>query len=58
VSNDLRNAEITAFFDEHAKRTDGVLGLYATLDTAQLVADGRAGSLSEEDRTLLESLGL
>ena len=57
VSDELRNAEVTAYFDEHAKRSDGVLGLYATLYTAQLVADRRAGSLSEEDRTLLESLG-
>ncbi len=58
VSDNLRNAEITAHFNEHAKRSDGVLGLYATLYTAQLVADRDAGILSEEDRTLLEGLGL
>ena len=58
VSGDLRNATVTAFFDEHAKRSDGVLGLYATLYTARLVADREEGILSEENRTLLESLGL
>ncbi len=58
VSDDLRNAEVTAYFDEHAKRSDGLLGLYATLYTARLVADREEGILSEENRTLLESFGL
>ena len=58
VSDDLRNAEVTTYFDEHVKRSDGVLGLYATLYTARLVADREEGILSEENQTLLESLGL
>lgn len=58
VRDNLRNAEVTALFDEHAKRSDGVLGLYATLYTARLVADREAGNPSEQDRALLDSLGL
>lgn len=57
VSDNLRNATVTAHFNEHAKRSDGVLGLYATLYTAELIADRDKGAISEEDRTLLEELG-
>ncbi|NNF59409.1 MAG: hypothetical protein HKN04_14330 [Rhodothermaceae bacterium] len=51
-------AEATALFNEHAKRSDGVLGLYATLYTAQLLADREAGVLAPEDAVLLDQLGL
>lgn len=54
----LRDPEVTAFFDEHRKRSDTVLGLYNTLFVARLRADRRAGRLSAEDALLLQALGL
>ena len=45
-------------FDEHGRRTDGVLGLYATLYAAQLLTDRDAGRHSDEDAALLDRLGL
>lgn len=50
--------DLVAFFEEHAKRSDGVLGLYGTLYTAGLLADREAGRLTSEDAALLEQLGL
>jgi hypothetical protein len=50
--------DLAAVFDEHARRSDGVLGLYATLYTARLLADREAGRLAPEDAALLERLGL
>ena len=54
----LRDPEVTAFFDEHRKRSDTVLGIYNTLFVARLRADRRAGRLGEADVRLLEGLGL
>ncbi|MEM6336789.1 MAG: hypothetical protein AAF752_09480 [Bacteroidota bacterium] len=54
----LRNGEIVSFFDEHRKRSDTLLGLYATLYTAELVAQREAGTLSQEDADLLNALGI
>lgn len=50
--------DLAAFFDEHAKRSDGVLGLYGTLYAARLLADRDAGTAAPADRALLEELGL
>lgn len=50
--------DLTAVFDEHATRSDGVLGLYATLFTARLLADREAGRITPADATLLGRLGL
>ncbi|HMB94276.1 MAG TPA: hypothetical protein VKP65_25725 [Rhodothermales bacterium] len=58
VGDDLRDREVVAFFDEHRKRSDTILGLYNTLFVAQLRAERRAGSLSEADAALLDQLGL
>ena len=58
VDDALRDPEVTAFFDEHRKRSDTVLGIYNTLFVAQLRADRRAGRLGEADVRLLEGLGL
>lgn len=58
VADDLRDAEVTAFFDEHRKRSDTVLGLYNTLFVAQLRADRAAGTISSDDAALLTTLGL
>jgi hypothetical protein len=49
---------LVASFDEHAKRSDGVLGLYGTLYTARLLADREAGRITPEDAELLEALGV
>ena len=54
----LGDAEVVAFFDEHRKRSDTVLGIYNTLFVARLRADRRAGRLGEADVRLLEGLGL
>ncbi|MDX1438756.1 MAG: hypothetical protein R3284_02530 [Rubricoccaceae bacterium] len=58
VADDLRNAEATTLFDEHARRSDGVLGLYCTLYTAGLLSEREAGTISDDDRVLLQHLGL
>ncbi len=58
VGPSMRNAEVVAFFDEHAKRSDTALGVYGTLFVSALLADRAAGRLSAEDAALLESLGL
>ncbi len=51
-----RDAEVARYFAEHAKRSDTVLGLYATIHVSKL----RAGrdTLSTANRRLLEDLGL
>jgi hypothetical protein len=58
VDDALRDAEVVAFFDEHSKRSDHVLGLYGTLFIAQLRAQEAAGSLPAADAALLDDLGL
>lgn len=57
VGSDMRNAEIVTFFNEHAKRSDTVLGLYGTLFVSKLIADRDAGRLASEDASLLQTLG-
>ncbi len=42
VPDAWRDADLVAFFDEHRKRSDHVLGLYATLFAAKLRAAGEA----------------
>lgn len=58
VGPELRNAEVVALFDEHAKRSDTVLGVYNTLFVSGLLADRRAGRLAPEDAALLDGVGL
>ena len=58
VDSALRNAEVVRFFNEHRKRSDTVLGLYATLFVSQMQVQRAEGTLSEADATLLEELGL
>lgn len=58
VPDAWRSAEATALFDEHRRRDDGVLGLYATLYAGRLLAARDAGTLADDDRQLLERLGL
>lgn len=58
VSDELRNPEVTALFNEHARRSDGVLGIYCTLYTARLIADREQGVITDEDRAMLNHLGL
>jgi hypothetical protein len=58
VGPEMRNAEVTALFDEHARRSDTVLGVYNTLFVSGLLTDRAAGRLSPEDAALLDGLGL
>lgn len=58
VGQNLRDAEVVRFFQEHSKRSDTVLGIYNTLFVTQLRAQRQAGTISDEDTQLLKQLGL
>jgi hypothetical protein len=58
VGPEMRNADVVALFDEHARRSDTVLGVYNTLFVSGLLADRRAGRLVPEDAALLDGLEL
>lgn len=53
VPPSLRNADVVAYFDEHRKRSDTVLGVYNTLFVSGLL---QAPSLTDADRVLLQAL--
>ncbi len=53
-----RSADATARLQEHARRDDGVLGLYATVYTGRLLAARTAGTAPPADLALLTRLGL
>ncbi|MEO1572599.1 MAG: hypothetical protein AAFU51_15185 [Bacteroidota bacterium] len=62
IDEATRDAEetraVTERFAEHRTRSDSVLGLYATLFVADLLADRRAGrALDAEDEATLAALG-
>ncbi|MEM8557615.1 MAG: hypothetical protein AAGG50_07315 [Bacteroidota bacterium] len=62
VRDAVRNAEatraVTERFAEHRERPDSVLGIYATLYVADLLADRRAGlPIAPEDEAVLTALG-
>lgn len=57
VGDELRSAKTTAFFDEHQKRDDSVLGLYATLYISQLQLKTR-NDLSDTELQILDSFSL
>ena len=58
VPDAWRSSEATALFQEHARRDDGVLGLYATLYAGRLMAERADGVLAPNDASLLDRLGL
>jgi hypothetical protein len=58
VPDAWRRADAVARFEEHARRADGVLGLYATLYAGRLIAAREAGTLGADDAAWLERLGL
>ncbi len=58
VDDRLRNKEVAAYFDEHRKRSDMILGIYNTLYVSEMLERRRNGDLSKEDETLLNNLGL
>ena len=58
VPEAVRSPEATALFQEHARRADGVLGIYATVHAGRLMAARDAGTISPEDAALLDALGL
>ena len=58
VGDSLRDPDVVRYFDEHRQRSDGVLGLYATLLVSELRAEREQGRLDPSIINLLESLGL
>lgn len=58
VAEAARSREATVLFNEHARRDDGVLGLYATVYAGRLLAARAAGTLDPADAVLLDRLGL
>lgn len=50
--------DLVRFFDEHRKRSDGILGLYATLFVTHLREERVSGTISGEHSRLLDTLGL
>ncbi len=55
---EMPDADLVRFFDEHRKRSDGILGLYATMFVTHLRQERAAGTISEEHSRLLDTLGL
>ena len=58
VPDAWRRPDVAARFNEHAARTDGVLGLYATVYVGRRLAERAAGTISARDAALLDRLGL
>ncbi|QXD15357.1 hypothetical protein GQ464_018515 [Rhodocaloribacter litoris] len=59
VDEALRNGEVVAFFNEHRRRGDAVLGIYATLYVADLLQRSRSGRfVAPEDRSVLARIGV
>lgn len=56
VEGPARDAQVVDFFAEHARRSDRVLGLYASIFVARMRA--QRALLSDQDHALLHSLGL
>jgi hypothetical protein len=57
-SRPLPSPDLVGYFDEHRKRSDGILGIYGTLFISELKARQSTDSLNAEDLRLLELLGL
>lgn len=58
VPESWRNAEVATRFEEHARRSGDVLGIYGTLYVSKLLAEREAGEvLSVRDRDILRHLG-
>ena len=53
-----RDGEVVRYFDEHARRSDTVLGLYNTVFVSKLRASRDAGLITETDAAMLVELGL
>ncbi len=58
VPESLRDRETVAYFDEHRRRSDHVLGLYGTLLAAELRHARQAGTIDADADSLLTVLGL
>ena len=58
VPDAWRSRPAAALFAEHARRDDGVLGVYATLYAGRLAAARTAGEATAADLALLTRLGL
>jgi len=57
VGENARDSEVVAALQEHARRSDLVLGLYATLYLSEIRQKLIAGSASEEEIETLQRLG-
>ena len=55
---DARDPAITEFFSEHDRRSDKVLGLYATIYVTGLIRARESGVATVENEQLLQELGL
>lgn len=58
VGENLRDDDVIRLLDEHRRRSDTVLGLYGTLFLSRLRVERRSGVISEQDKQILESMGL
>lgn len=56
--DDWIRPDVVTVFDEHRRRDDGLLGLYATLLVGRWVAQAERGALPDERLRLLADLGL
>lgn len=57
VAEALRDPVLVEYFDEHRRRSDHVLGLYATLLTAELHQARSDGTIDADADSVLNSLG-
>ena len=53
-----KNPAVVTYFDEHKRRSDGVLGLYATLYVSRLLDRQKTGPLSPVDQAILDKLNI
>jgi hypothetical protein len=53
-----KTAEMVAFFQEHAKRSDTILGVYNTIFVSNLLEKRDKGTLNAEETQLLTQIGL
>lgn len=58
VGDEFRHAGIAGTIREHTRRSDTVLGLYATLYLSKLAHERSMGTIRTEDLALLQRLGL
>lgn len=58
VPESWKNPALTTSLDEHIKRSDHVLGLYATLFLAEIIARSKNGEATAAELKLIDKLGI